>query len=800
MGTPLRALIIEDSEDDAALLLRELRRGNYSLTYERIQTAKELSEALDGGQWDVILSDYSLPTFSAPEALKVLQRKSVDVPFIIISGTVGEDIAVAAMKAGAQDFFSKGNLQRLIPAMERELREAEERHKRRWVERELSHSEERFTKAFHASPIGISISNEEGLFLDVNEHFLTLLGAERSSVIGHTSFEMNLWHDPSEFERIREVLKRRSTVRNEELKFHTHAGIVRDALVSFEMIDLGGEPCVLILMQDITEQKKAQDELRALYEATSYLFKADSLLSLGQQIVQAVIHEFEQVDCGLMLVDEAKEQIIRLARAGEYSVRTEAPLYIHGGGLVPEAVRLGKIVYAQDVTTDERYLSNNPATRSELVVPMRTAQGILGVLDLQSAEQNAFNERDRRVVAAFAERAGAAIESMQLYEELNRRAAELEWRVAQRTSELQRAKDRVEAILNNSSNAIILVEASGVIQQTNQAFSQLFGYDGDAVLGRSLTQFIVAEQVDMLREAFRQLTQTHETVRIDLLARRKDGTVFNAEVALAPVMEYEGQSLNVICNLHDITQRKQAEEELRTGLEKEKELNELKSRFISMVSHEFRTPMSTIMAATDTLREYNDRMAEDRRVRHLDKIHNQITRMTSLLNDVLTISRTETVGLKFIPKRLNLDVFCQEIVEEFQLGTAAQAIQYSFAGENPFVHADEELIRQIITNLLSNALKYSPARTPVTFMVSCDPREVCIQVSDQGIGIPEEDQKHLFQIFHRAGNVGTIQGTGLGLAIVKRAVDAHHGDLSFDSRVGAGTTFTVKIPIASAMQ
>src|ERR1019366_8443588 len=144
MGTVLRALIVEDSFDDAALVLLELRRGGYEVVFERVETAENMNAALERAEWDVVLSDYSMPRFTALHALEVLKNRQVDIPFIIISGTIGEETAVNAMKAGAQDYLIKGKLARLVPALERELRDAQIRRHRRQAEEALRQSEERF--------------------------------------------------------------------------------------------------------------------------------------------------------------------------------------------------------------------------------------------------------------------------------------------------------------------------------------------------------------------------------------------------------------------------------------------------------------------------------------------------------------------------------------------------------------------------------------------------------------------------------------------------------------------------------
>src|SRR5579859_4867410 len=226
MSTRLRVLVIEDSQADAELLVDELRRHEYELNFERVDSAVTMTNALDAERWDVILSDYSLPAFSAPAALKLVQDKGLDVPFIIVSGTAGEQAAVAAMKAGAHDFFLKGNLGHLVPAIEREIHEADQRRRHREAQKQLRQAEERFVKAFLSSPVGIAISHPDGRFLDVNDRALTLFGFSREEVIGRTALELNIWVHPREQDRIGELLRERQSAR--EIDFRTKSGQIRN--------------------------------------------------------------------------------------------------------------------------------------------------------------------------------------------------------------------------------------------------------------------------------------------------------------------------------------------------------------------------------------------------------------------------------------------------------------------------------------------------------------------------------------------------------------------------------------------
>ncbi len=236
--------------------------------------------------------------------------------------------------------------------------------------------------------------------------------------------------------------------------------------------------------------------------------------------------------------------------------------------------------------------------------------------------------------------------------------------------------------------------------------------------------------------------------------------------------------------------------ELRKALEKERELNDLKTRFVSMASHEFRTPLTTIVSSTEILQRYTDRMDPDQKQKHFDKVQSASHHMTQLLDDVLLLGRSEAGQLQFDPAPLDLTQFAHEAIEQAQV-TAPESLHFDtqIQGVCGDLLLDEKLLRHVLTNLLSNAVKYSPAGGTVHFAMECNEAEVTFRVEDEGIGIPEKDQMHLFEPFHRADNVDTIQGTGLGLAIAKRAVDRHGGTISFESTVGKGTVFTVVIPI-----
>jgi PAS domain S-box-containing protein len=254
----------------------------------------------------------------------------------------------------------------------------------------------------------------------------------------------------------------------------------------------------------------------------------------------------------------------------------------------------------------------------------------------------------------------------------------------------------------------------------------------------------------------------------------------------------------------DITERKISEKrqlqlvsELETANIELKALSELKSRFVSMVSHEFRTPLTAIFAASDLLKRYSERMTDEQKVVRLDKIQREIKHMIQLLEDILIIGRAEAGKLPFKPEIIDLKSLCQEIIEEIKVTyDSTHEIIFSCIGNAIPVSLDEKIIRHIVTNLLSNAVKYSPNDTSIYFDLVFNADSIIFNVKDEGIGIPNEDLKRLFEPFHRATNVGDVFGTGLGLAIVKKAVDAHGGTITVNNNIDKGTTFSVTVPLA----
>lgn len=251
-------------------------------------------------------------------------------------------------------------------------------------------------------------------------------------------------------------------------------------------------------------------------------------------------------------------------------------------------------------------------------------------------------------------------------------------------------------------------------------------------------------------------------------------------------------------------QLQQANAEVSHALAQEQELNQLKTRFVSTVTHEFRTPLTNILFSTDLLERYSHQLSEEKKAQHLQRIQAAVRQMADLVDDVLLVSRADANRLPIHASTFDLIDFCRGLREDYQTGIGARhtlALEFIGLEEQAYlpVTMDGELVRRILDNLLSNAFKYSPPGSTVRLSAQKEADQITFCVSDEGMGIPEKDQPHIFEPFHRAENVGTIPGTGLGLNIVRRTVELHGGSVRLESKQGIGTTITATLACLPAV-
>lgn len=338
--------------------------------------------------------------------------------------------------------------------------------------------------------------------------------------------------------------------------------------------------------------------------------------------------------------------------------------------------------------------------------------------------------------------------------------------------------------------------ATTKIVRANDAFVRMSGYAIDEILGRNTNELGLWVSLEERAKFFDRLQRDRVVRDHEAQLRSRDGDVRDLQLSGALVNIHAEPHL-IIFGL-DVTERKRAEAELQRTLAKERELNQLKSDFVALVSHEFRTPLEVIMSSADNLERYHDRLPVEKRTHLLRTIHKSVARMSDMMEEVLLLGRLESGATEFAPTTIDLVSFCRRVHDEMESATNRRCpITLSIDAATDAGRGDEAVLRHIFTNLLSNAVKYSEAGRPVEFAMQREADDAVFRVTDRGCGIPAADQGRLFQAFHRGGNVRHVPGTGLGLVIVQRSVALHGGRISCESTEGQGTTFTVRLPLFS---
>jgi PAS domain S-box-containing protein len=407
---------------------------------------------------------------------------------------------------------------------------------------------------------------------------------------------------------------------------------------------------------------------------------------------------------------------------------------------------------------------------------------------------------------------------------------------------IDQEKQQVNALFHYATQGIILTGKKGEIVLANPEAERLFGYHPNELLGKSI-EVLLPQRVRSSHVGYREGFYTQPSSRRmghgrDLFAIKKNGSEFPVEVSLSHY-EHKDQFF-VIAFIVDITQRKETEhkmmeqhtelenvtadmrklnaeletkveqrttilrealerlelsqQELSTALNKEKELSEIKSRFVSMASHEFRTPLSTVLSSASLIQNYSKEEDQDKRLRHVTRIKDSVKHLNALLEDFLSLGKLEEGRVKTEFQRFAVREFLNESIEEMKPALRpGQFIQLSYQGDTSF-STDKRLLKNILINLLGNAIKFSSENTAIELEASTTEAELRISVKDKGIGIPEEDQRHLFSSFFRGKNAVNIPGTGLGLHIVQRYVELLNGNIKLVSQLGEGTTVQVKLP------
>lgn len=614
--------------------------------------------------------------------------------------------------------------------------------------------------AVEQSSASIVITNKKGKIEYVNPKFTQITGYSSQEAVGQNPRVLNSgFHDDNFFKDLWDTILAGNEWRGQLVNRKKNGELYwESASISPVKNSKGMIISFIAVKEDITERKRAEEALR------------DSELKLRRMI--------EQSPDGIVLADESGNvvawnktmEIVSLISAEEvmgrpiWDIHKLLPL-INGQVLSADNLRrvamdllsTGKSsLFATNLVHDIKFSVNSELTYIQVtvfVIPVETGN----------------------MLACF------------VRDVTPQKKAELA---------VQEREEKLQAIFDNSTQSFVIFSSNLFVQAYNYVAKERAKhlFDTDFEVGKSIFEIYPPELTSSL-ETFADKVMKGETLKFEVPVADSAGNKFWFELHFSPVLDNKKSVNGIFFNSIDITQRKIAEESMTRSLEKEKELSELKSRFVSTVSHEFRTPLASIYSNSQLLHRYHTKWDEEKKNQSFMRIYDSVNMMTGMLENVSLIGKEQSGRFTFRPENLNLNEFASRIVEESQLTlNTTNRVLLSIQGDFTHVLLDQVLLRHILVNILSNAIKYSPNAKQVEFVIQKSKRFIEFSVQDFGVGIPENDLNNIFDPFFRATNSEDFSGTGLGMTIVKQCVDTHGGSIEVKSILGEGTLVKIWLP------
>lgn len=760
----IQILHLEDNPLDARLIKERLIEDSLQPEVTLVSKEQDFIQTLQSQSFDIILADYYLPGFTGLEALKIVQELHISTPVILISGKLGEEAAVESLQKGAVDYILKDNLQRLGPAVKRAMEEYEQQRRNREIEQELIKSGALFRSAESIGRLGTFEWNFSTSDLYWSDGIYAIFGHDKKSTI--PTFDLYAQHvHPDNRNEVIQIIQesiRTQSPLDSTYKIITQSGKTRHIrTIGSVYPDLSGTSSILVgVCQDITAQinaiiklEKSEEKYRTLVEqATDGILISDGNLII-KEVNQSALHILECEDPAF-IVNQMPSSFLPLREIEKTPIQLEE-------------IYQGPINNVREVTT---------------------FQGNFKVLEITS--KLISDNRIQTVLRDVTDREEARRE----LEELNK---SLDARVKQAVSEARENAEKFRLISENSSDLITQSNSSGKITYVSPSVKDILGNSPVYYFSKPFVQLLPLEWHQQWDELMQKLVQRKDdplTLQHELY--QESGSTIWVETICKGIWNPDGQ-LNIIQTAsRDIHDRKQAEIETKRAIDRERELTDLRAHFVSMASHQFRTPLAVINANVELMELIQIDKVDPRVKNILGRITKETSRLTDLMNDVLILGRLNARRLETTPEKVNVSDLVMKLVEEhFSQQKDGRNISISVIGPPPVVVLDPSLTGHILTNLINNAFKYSPGKRNPHLTVETKGTECVISIRDFGIGVPKEDREHLFESFYRGNNTREFPGTGLGLVIAKEFIDLQGGNIGYESPEEEGSLFWISFPL-----
>ncbi len=799
MGIPLHVALTGRQSLDTDGILAELRRVGFDVQAQ-IVTDEQAFRACLSPELDLILLDHHTTDPEGTQALHWAQSHVPIVPVIVLAEHMDTEAALQYSRLGAVDYIAKNELSRLGAAVMRAL-----------YTRQLYEELGAARSYLNAAGVVIVALNPDLTIQWLNRAGAEMLGVSLQEAMGQHWPEQFV-PDASRNETVRTLQKvlegKTPTPLSFEGEVRTSTGKVHTIGWHVTLLPEDGQKVrgILCCGEDISERMRAvsiAEQQRQFAEVISDIVAVlNSSLDLSQVVESILAHIGRIVPhdaANVMLIEDGELHVVGHHGYEERGLKK----WIEGLRWpledVPNLMEVARSQQPLAISDVQAYVEWKQVpeaawVRSFACAPIMLDGKVAGFLNLDSATAGFYTQQHAERLQAFAGHASIALKNAQLYATVQCYAAELEHRVAERTAALRENEARYRAIVEDQTELICRFLPDGTLTFANNAYCRFFQLERETLPDHNFMEFIPSADCAVIEAKLSTLSAEHPVTPVECRVNTPQNEVRWVLWTLRKIYNEEGRFVEFQGVGQDITDRYEAEEVLRKALAKEIQFSELKTRFVSMVSHEFRNPLAVILTYTDLLSNYYQRLSPGQREKYFNHIRAHVKNMSEMLEDLLLISRAEAHRLEVHPEALDLAVFCQRIVEEVRTTSGAfRHFDFTAKGDCRAV-TDAKLWRTITTNLLSNAAKYSLPGGSIRVQVVCTDDEIELQVQDDGIGIPEADQVRLFEAFHRASNVGDRPGTGLGLTLVWQCVGLLGGTVSFHSREGEGSTFIVKAP------
>lgn len=807
MPTPLRVLILEDQPADTELVLHELRQAGFDPEWQRVETEEEYLAALHPAL-DVILSDYSLPQFDGLSALRLLRARGLDVPFILISGTIGEEVAVSTMKEGADDYLLKDRLTRLGPAVKSALEQKQLREERKRDQEEISY-QARLLRHINDAVIA---TDDQFRITAWNHAAEAIYGWTSAEVMGRNVAEiLSSGFTDRQRAEAKELLQK-SSIRSERIHSRKNGQPVYVEENTIALIDERSRISGYVSVnRDITERKQAEEAFRNAEARYRILFEQSPngvlLVDLDTgKTIEANETAYKQLGytreefAALRISDyEVSEKPGEIARHMQKVIREGnddfETLHRTKSGEIRNMRVLAKTIQLSGRSLFYAIFQDITARKQAEAKIQRQLQQLNSLRAIDVAISSSFDIRVTldillQQVVSQLDVDAAVILLFNPHTQTTEYAASRGFRSnALHQTQLKLSEGyEIRAVHERQTIHIPdLLEAGGepalAMQIANEEFVDYYGIP-----------LIVKGEVKGVLEIYHRSRLNPNAERLGYL----ETLAGQAAIAIDNARLFESlQRSNT-----ELEQRvaKRTEELNQTNIELEY-ANRAKDEFLATMSHELRTPLNSILGLSESLLEQRRDPLSEHQQRSLQIIESSGRHLLELINDILDVSKIEAGKFDYYPQIIVVDELCRASLSFVKEQATRKSITVTYEEETPVnkVYADPRRLKQILVNLLTNAVKFTPENGQVILQVRADAEQDRIQFSviDSGIGIALEDLKQLFIPFSQVDNSLTreYEGTGLGLALVQKLTDLHGGSVDVESEVGRGSRFTINLPL-----